>query len=264
MSREWTSYDSAAESHNRLAVPAIFARPARDLVARMEIASGMTLLDVGTGSGVVAQFARDAGAHVIGIDPSLAMLTQTRKNGVARVVAGAAPGLPFPQDAFDRVTASFVLSHVPSYQDALRDMVRVLRPGGKLGVTAWGKRSNEFRDLWDELAEAAVDRELLRAAVAQGLPWEDRFTEAAAIGGALEEAGLRGVEVELFEYHAPTTIADFLAIRENSLSARFLRQTLDADGWTRFREGIAAEFHRRFQDPIDSVRDAWIATANFS
>src|SRR5437016_3292980 len=112
MAKDWTSYDSAATSHSRLAVPSMFAAPARDLVAALDLPTAATVLDVGTGSGIVAAMAlAAAGPHalVIGLDPSLKMLGATRESGVSTVVAGVVPGMPFADDSFDRVLAGFVL-----------------------------------------------------------------------------------------------------------------------------------------------------------
>jgi ubiquinone/menaquinone biosynthesis C-methylase UbiE len=265
MAKDWTSYDSAATSHSRLAVPSMFAAPARDLVAALDLPNAATVLDVGTGSGIVAATALAAAGPrtlVIGLDPSLKMLGATRESGVSRVVAAVVPGLPFPDASFDRVLAGFVLSHVPSCQAALHDMARVLRPGGKLGFTAWGAGSDEFRDLWDSLAESFVDPDLLRAAVKTALPWEDWLTDPSNLRAAMLEAGVAVIEVRETSYPVHITIADFLAIRENSIKARFLRQSLEADGWTRFQETVATEFHARFEDPLVYNRSAWIAVGD--
>src|SRR6185295_4994090 len=101
---------------------------------------------------------------------------------------------------FDRVTAGFVISHVPSYEMALADMVRVLRPGGKLGVTAWGDLGNEFRDLWDSLVESAAGADAVRAANAKSLPWEDWFAHPENVKLALAGAGLEQVAVDVATY----------------------------------------------------------------
>jgi len=260
MNPDWNSYDMAAATHDRLGVPAIFAAPARDLAARMQAPPGCSWLDVGTGSGIVATV---SGAdHVVGVDPSLEMLRVARENGLTRVAAGAIPGLPFPARVFDRVSASFVLSHVPSYQEALLDMVRVLRPGGRLGVTAWGVRGNDYRDLWDSMVAAALPPGGMDAAIARGVPWEDLLGHPENVGQVLRDAGLQRVTVELISYPVNITIAAFLAIRSNSLSARFLRSQWDAARWERFRQTVEEEFHRRFRDPIDHTRDASIAVGD--
>jgi SAM-dependent methyltransferase len=237
----------------------MFARPAQDLVARLELAGARTLLDVGCGSGIVAS-AASACPLVVAVDPSPAMLRLARANGIAHVALAAVPGLPFHDRSFDRVTAGFVLSHVPSYADSLREMVRVLRPGGRAGVTAWSMRTNEFRDYWDGLAEAAVKPGLLKDALARGLPWEDWLGQPANLRAALLDAGLRDVTVEEVPYSIHMNIADFLAIREQSLASRFLRTVLDPEDWRRFCENTRAQFLARFRDPLDHTRAALIAT----
>jgi len=56
------------------------------------------------------------------------------------------------------------------------------------------------------------------------------------------------------------TIAEFLAIRETSLPARFMRQTLDPTQWEEFTRALSEEFYGAFKDPIEVARDVWIAT----
>ncbi len=137
----WWSYDVIAETYDRLAVPHVFTQPAKDLVAMLKLPSGARALDVGAGTGVAALLALQSagpGAPVVALDSSLGMLRLARKKGLPSLVAGTVPGLPFPDAVFDGLVANFVLSHIPSYQAALLDMARVLRPGGRLGFSAWG------------------------------------------------------------------------------------------------------------------------------
>jgi SAM-dependent methyltransferase len=260
MGNSWISYDSAAATHNRLGVPSMFSGPARDLAERMEAGPETTWLDVGTGSGIVATMAKTAG--VIGLDPSTEMLRLARENGVRRVVAGAVPGLPFPDGSFDCVTAGFVLSHIHSYEAALRDMVRVLRPGGRLGVSAWGIRRNPYGELWDAMTERAVGPVEMSAATQSALPWEEWLGRSENLRSALQDVGLDRITVDLLTYPVHTSIGDYLAIRWNSLSARFVRTRLDAEEWHRFQETVRQEFHRRFRDPIDHERDALLAVGD--
>lgn len=258
MAADWTSYDSAASAHDRLRVPAMFAAPARDLAGRMELRTAQSVLDVGTGSGVVAGAAAGC-PMVVGVDPSFKMARIARQNGVTLTAVAGAPGLPFADNVFDRVTAGFVVSHVPSYEATLGDMARVLRPGGLLGATAWGDLDNEYRDAWDAAAERFVGHDELRAARQKALPWEEWLAHEGKLAAALEGAGLRGVTVERVAYPIPMTLATYLEMRETSTAARFLRTRLDGDGWERFREAAARELHARFRDPIDLARTAWIA-----
>src|SRR6185295_12770178 len=108
------------------------------------------------------------------------------------------------------------------------------------------------------LAEQAAGKDVVRAATAKALPWEDWLGHPENLQSALEEAGLKQVTVDLVTYPIHITLTDFLATREASLIARFLRKTLDAAGWERFRETAAAEFHGRYRDSIDHTRDALI------
>ena len=253
MSKEWISYDSVASGHDSR-VPLFFEAPARDLAARMEFGAAGSLLDVGTGTGIVALQANCT--VIVGVDPSVEMVRRARANGVPLVSAAVTPGLPFPDEAFDRVTAGFVLSHVPSYGDALADMVRVLRRGGRLGMTSWSLLENEYRDSWHALMNEFVD---VRALDAEALPWEEWLMAPANVAAALASAGLSGIAVEEREYPIRTTIEAFLAMRETSLATRFMRRR-DPEGWERFRDRVTAEFDRRFRDPVVFAQRALIAT----
>jgi SAM-dependent methyltransferase len=184
------------------------------------------------------------------------MLRRARANGVELVAAASVPGLPFANATFDRVTAGFVLSHVPRYRDALSDMARVLRRGGRLGVTAWRSRGSVYHDCWNAAMKKLVDVEALDA---EALPWEEWFMEPGNLAAAMREPELSGIVVDEIEYPIVMTLDQFLAMRETSTSARYLRQT-DSAAWERFRQTIAAEFQGRFRDPVAFTQRALIAT----
>ncbi len=260
MARDWQSYDAAAGTHDSLAVPTLFTPPARDLVASLDLPADCAVLDVGSGSGIAARLAKESSNRriVVALDPSLEMLRAARGHGLS-VIAGKVPGLPFPSATFHRVMASFVLSHVKSYSDALADMARVLRPGGKLGVTSWGSIRNEFREHWQIVANSFADKDLLHAAVEQALPWEQWLEDPAHLQQAFEQTGLRDITLRHNTYTAPLSIADFLAIRGHAPQARFMRQTLGPARWDDFNRALSEEFHARFPDPIEHVRDVLIA-----
>jgi ubiquinone/menaquinone biosynthesis C-methylase UbiE len=258
----WQSHDPIAATYDRVAVPALFTRPARDLIVALELPVAARVLDVGAGTGVAALLAIELAGPaslVVGLDPSVGMLRCARQKGLSRVVAGGVPGLPHPDATFHRVLANFVLSHCASYQAALSDMVRVLRPGGRLGITAWGSSVDEFRELWQATAERFIDREQLRQAVRQALPWEEWFSEPPHLRTALEETGLVHVHVERREYLVTMTISDFLSSRDISIQARVMRRDLGPIVWDQFRERVANEFHACFRDPLEGVRDAYLA-----
>ena len=100
----------------------------------------MRALDVATGTGDLAMALRDAGVQdVVGLDFSAPMLEEAWRKDAARPggeriawIEGDAMALPFPDASFDAVTVGFGLRNMPSYLGALREMARVLRPGGTL------------------------------------------------------------------------------------------------------------------------------------
>lgn len=257
--KEWKSYDAAAATHDRL-VPVFFAPPARDLISRIGIPPRAWVLDVGSGTGIAGLLAREAGGPdtlVVALDPAVAMLRSARGHGLIRVVGGAVPGLPFQDGGFDRVMGNFVLSHLAQYGRALHDMTRVLRPGGKLGVTTWGTNESECRRHWQALADSFAGQERLRSATQEALPWEEWFQDPAHLQRALEEAGLTAVEVHHTHYRMSLTTADFLASRENSLQGRFMRQILSDTEWAGFKQVVSEEF-TGFSDPMEHERDFYI------
>jgi demethylmenaquinone methyltransferase/2-methoxy-6-polyprenyl-1,4-benzoquinol methylase len=98
------------------------------------------VLDIATGTGDLALALLAAGARdVVGLDFSLPMLGEARRKEAAATgdrritwVEGDAMSQPFPDESFDAVTMAFGLRNMPSYPAALREMSRVLRPGGTL------------------------------------------------------------------------------------------------------------------------------------
>jgi ubiquinone/menaquinone biosynthesis C-methylase UbiE len=266
MKPNWTSYNSAAGCHDSVTGPKMFVRPAADLVARLDVRNAGTILDVGTGSGIAARAAQDAApeAFVTGVDPSFEMLRAARGRGLAHVAVAAAPGLPFADDTFHRVMASFVLSHVADYESALADMVRVLGPGGRLGITAWGAKQNDYRELWDSLSAQRMGKERMDEATRAGLPWEDWLTDERHVRESLAAAGLSRVEVERTEYDTHMSLAEFLSTREKSLTARFMKASLEPGEWESFFQNVVAEFERRFEEQILFTRDVLIGTGRQS
>lgn len=258
---DWRSYDHVADIYDRVRTE-FHGRPAADLLGAMAPPAGGRILDVGTGTGAAALAAIEAvGAEglVVGLDPSLEMLSRARDRGVGRLVAGQAVDLPFRNEAFDAVIASFVIFFFTRYETALFDMVRVVRPGGNVGVTTWGGTEDEFRRTWREVAESFVGKDLLKDAIRRASPWEERFSDPQRLQESLREAGLRQVDVQKRDYRFTWSVDDYLAGRETSAAGRFLRDILGEDSWQRFRKRVAEEFRGRFSDPIGDTSDVLLA-----
>ncbi|HYK89414.1 MAG TPA: methyltransferase domain-containing protein [Acidobacteriota bacterium] len=261
---DWTLawYDAVAESYDRLAVPYVFEQPAKDLVTILKLPRGARTLDAGAGTGVGALLAsKSVGSEglVVALDTSLGMLLCARKKGLPLLVIGGAPGLPFPDTVFDGVIANFVLSHISSYQAALSDMVRVLRPGGRLGITAWGSLQGEFRKLWQATAESFASRDQLDRGLRQVLPWEGWLSDKGHLEDAMRDSGLEDIEVYHRVYESRVTVDDYLSMREITFQAMIMKQLLGKDQWRSFQEEATKVFRSRSQGLIEDTRDAHLA-----
>jgi SAM-dependent methyltransferase len=113
------------------------------LVRFAGVQSGDRVLDVGTGSGLVAVMAAQHGARVIGIDPSPPLLAKANENAVLAGCPaiewreGTAELLPFADASFDVVLSQYAHMFSPQPESAAREMLRVLKPGGRLAFAAW-------------------------------------------------------------------------------------------------------------------------------
>jgi len=107
-------------------------RRLRALISALGDLKGKKILEVGCGKGrFVRQMAR-AGAFVTGVEPSDALLTEAVARGEGTFLNAGACDLPFPDGSFDAVCAIEVIEHLPDLDAALREMTRVLKPGGLL------------------------------------------------------------------------------------------------------------------------------------
>jgi ubiquinone/menaquinone biosynthesis C-methylase UbiE len=135
-----SDYDGFAEaytaSNETNLINAYYERPA--MLALAGDVAGRRILDAGCGSGPLFAALRDRGAIVTGIDKSAGMLELARRrlgDDADLQMAELGSPLPFPDDAFDDVTASLVLHYLEDWGPALAELRRVLKPGGRLIVS---------------------------------------------------------------------------------------------------------------------------------
>jgi demethylmenaquinone methyltransferase/2-methoxy-6-polyprenyl-1,4-benzoquinol methylase len=184
----------------------------RALVRSIDPQPGHRVLDVATGTGLVATaLARRAACDVVALDQSDAMLAVARERvrrdprlaAQVSLVKGEAERLPFADSEFDALTFTYLLRYVDDRAATMRELVRVVKPGGRIGMVEFG------------VPDAAALRALWRVHTRVGLPLLGRLVSQAwlAVGrflgpsieqlhelepdliGLWEQAGIRDVRI---------------------------------------------------------------------
>lgn len=166
------------------------------------------VLEIGIGSGLNLPFYTPAVKRLYGIDPSKTLLAMARKRARKApfpviLLAQSAERLPLMDASIDTVVSTWTLCSIPDVDTALREMKRVLRPGGRLlfvehgaspdpAVHAWQQRLNP---IWKTFAGGChLNRRI------------DQLVRAAGFGiGALEAGYLRGPRLLTYTYQGSAT-----------------------------------------------------------
>lgn len=227
-------YDDMAEGYVRFWAPVI--RPAAvqvlDLVAPvLDARDEAHVLDVGSGTGslAIATLQRWPRHRVTGIDPSGGMLEVARDTAddqLAQHVArrfraevASADRLPFDDSAFDIAVSSFVLQLVDDRPAALREIRRVLRPGGTFGWVAWERTERAYEP--DRIANEILDEAGFDPPEPDSRPGDLESAEATT--REMERAGYTDVVVRggelAHEWDAQGYVAFYTEFDEASLFA---------------------------------------------
>lgn len=137
---------SAAETYDKLFLPAIFNEWAPRVADFAGLEAGMRVLDVACGTGVLslvtAEFVRPGGS-VVGLDLNPGMLeVAMRKAPHIDWHEAPAEAIPFADATFDAVVSQFGLMFFQDKTLAIQEMMRVLRPGGNLAIAVWDSLEN--------------------------------------------------------------------------------------------------------------------------
>jgi SAM-dependent methyltransferase len=192
---------SAMQVYDELMVPRVFEPWAKLVVDLLAVAPGEAVLDVACGPGSVARVAAGrvgTAGRVTGCDLSPAMLAVGQAkppvDGGAAITFLEAPAdrLPVQDAAFDVVVCQQGLQFFPDRAAAVAEMLRALRPGGRLGVAVWTEidRSPAWSAVADAIEEVA-GAEL--AARYRGGPWG--FPDGQRLAALLEDAGFQDVRI---------------------------------------------------------------------
>jgi len=186
---------AAAKAYEELHVPALFRQWTPRVADAAKIGAGQRVLDVGCGTGVLAREAATRvgkGGAIVGVDAGRGFLAVARE--IAPKIdwrAGAAESLPCDDGSFDAVVSQFGLMFFPDRPKAVREMLRVLAPGGRLAVAVWESLENsEAYPIEVELLDRIGGKpagDALRAPFVLG--------DTAALRSLFEDAGVSEVEV---------------------------------------------------------------------
>jgi demethylmenaquinone methyltransferase/2-methoxy-6-polyprenyl-1,4-benzoquinol methylase len=191
----------------------------RAMVQAIDPSPGQRVLDVATGTGLVAsELARRGGCDVVALDQSDAMLAAARERLVCRTaiaeritfVQGDAERLPFADDEFDALTFTYLLRYVDDRAATMRELVRVIKPGGRIGMVEFGvPGSGPLRAAWRLYTRAglpligrAVSPAWLEVGRFLGPSIEDFHAREPDLPALWRSGGLRGVVARRMSFGA--------------------------------------------------------------
>ena len=117
------------------------------MVDELELPAGSMVLDVAAGTGSITRLMESRALDVISVDQSPAMIRIAQQQGAVTVIA-TAERLPFPDDSFDGVTFGYLLRYVDDLSGCLADLVRIVRPGGMVGMVEFGRPAGVWSLPW--------------------------------------------------------------------------------------------------------------------
>jgi demethylmenaquinone methyltransferase/2-methoxy-6-polyprenyl-1,4-benzoquinol methylase len=181
----------------------------RAMVAAVDPRPGQRVLDVATGTGMVAFALAQRGAQVVGLDQSERMLARAQRkladqpgiNGRVSFVLGQAERLPFGEAEFDALTFTYLLRYVDDVAATMAELARVVRPGGRIGMVEFGVPEQPgLRALWrahTRLGLPALGRIVspawLEVGQFLGPSIEEFHSRELDLAGRWREAGIDGV-----------------------------------------------------------------------
>jgi demethylmenaquinone methyltransferase/2-methoxy-6-polyprenyl-1,4-benzoquinol methylase len=131
----------------------------RFLVSRVDAGPDDVVLDVATGTGAVArELIRQKRCTVVGVDQSPEMLAEARRRlgSEVRLVEANAERLPFTDGEFDALTFTYLLRYVADPAATLRELARVVRPGGTIASLEFALPHGVWRPLWELYVRAVL------------------------------------------------------------------------------------------------------------
>ncbi len=119
----------------------------RAMVDGLGLSPGSRVLDVAAGTGSITRLLESSGLDVLSVDQSHEMTAMAQQRG-AQVVLATAERLPFADGTFDGVTFGYLLRYVDDVSRCLEELVRIVRPGGVVGMVEFNRPSGIWGPAW--------------------------------------------------------------------------------------------------------------------
>jgi ubiquinone/menaquinone biosynthesis C-methylase UbiE len=237
----WQMNASAPELYERTLVPAITSVWADDLLGRVTPRDGDSVLDIACGTGIVARLAAQRGhaGRLVGLDLNAAMLAVARTTSAAvDWIEGSALDLPFRPSSFDVVLCQLGLQFFPDRMRALSEMVRVLKPGGRAGLSVYSAiERTPAAHAFAQALDAHLGPDASRTKRAEHL-----CCDAAEIRRWTTEAGFGAVDVATVEQQITLpSMLDYVRFQLTATPMATLLQDKQADERERLIEMIARD-----------------------
>jgi SAM-dependent methyltransferase len=247
-SKQFSAFELSGWDANIRGYDSAFGSVARQTVVPMldaaRVTRGMRVLDICCGPGMLAAGALERGAEAAGLDFSAQAVELARRLvPEGRFQQGDAQALPFPAGSFDAVLCGYGIMHLPEPAAALREMLRVLRPGGRAVLSAWDAAGVGFTLVY----EAVRARGSMDVALPHG-PDFFQFGSPERMQAALAEVGFADASAYSFDLNWHLANADryIESILTGTVRARAVLAAQSGDAAAGVRSYIA-EYLTRFR-----------------
>ena len=254
--QQWRETASHWTKHHDT-IRTMFLPLTRALIEQARIAPGQAVLDVAGGSGEPSLTIADAvgpSGFVMCTDAIAEMVAVAEREALARGLKNVqfrqctADSLPFADESFDVAVSRLGVMFFPDPVGAVREMLRVIKPEGRVALAVWGK--SELNP-YSYVVTNVVSRYVPPAPVAPDAPDAFRFAEPGKLAGVLKDAGAIEVteRVVKFDMAAPLSPEEFWDMRsEISESLREKLKTLSSEDRRRLADEVQEAVKEFFPD----------------